>query len=410
MKNKQNKICAIICEYNPFHSGHKYLIEKAKEITNANYMLGLMSGNFSQRSEPTILDKYTRANIATQNGIDLVLNLPTAFCTNNAEVFATASIKILNNLNVQYLAFGMETVNKKALYTLANFLLKEPKNFQKNLKNELKKGVSYNTAIQNTIKTNIDCFDKDLQKDIVDLISLPNNVLGLEYVKALLKTNSKIKPIIVKRVNNYNNEKVIESFKSASSIREEIYNNNFENIKEFLPTNSHDFYNNLKLDINLFNNLLFYKIKSINKNEIKKIYSVNEGLENRIYNLAKTCYSFEEFYIKLQSKRYKQNKLNAILLNIMLNIDKKMIKKMYTIKNNIIVKILAINSKKRDILKEINNKNLILRKNDIIKVKDKFNKKVLEIENNANIIYNLISKTTMLENDYYNKMIKTSIK
>ena len=130
MDNAKKKICAIICEYNPFHSGHKYLIEKAKEITSADYILGLMSGNFSQRSEPTILDKYSRAKIACENGIDLILNLPTAFCTNNAEVFALSSIKILNSLNVNFLAFGMETVNEKATNILANFLLKEPKNFK----------------------------------------------------------------------------------------------------------------------------------------------------------------------------------------------------------------------------------------------------------------------------------------
>lgn len=409
MEKLNKKICAIICEYNPFHTGHKYLIQKAKEITNANYTIGLMSGNFSQRSEPTILDKYTRANIAVLNGIDLVLNLPTAFCTNNAEIFALSSIKILNNLNINYLAFGMETVNEKATFALAHFLIKEPKHFKIKLKNELKKGVSYNAAIQNTIKNNIDYFEKDLQKDIVNLVSLPNNVLGLEYIKALIKTKSKIKPIIIKRVNNYNSKNIIENFASATKIRDEIINKKFENIKEYLPINSHKFFNNFKLDLNLFHNLLFYKIKTTNTTTMRQIYSVNEGLENRIVNLAKSTYSFDDFNSNLQSKRYKQNKLNAVLLNILLDIDKKLIKKMYTIKNNIIVKILAINKKKNDILKYINNKNLILRKNDIIKVKNKFNKKIMEIENKANIVYNLISNAALLENDYYNKMIKESI-
>lgn len=409
MEKVKKKICAIICEYNPFHTGHKFLIDKAKEITNADYMLGLMSGNFSQRSEPTILNKYTRSEIAILNGLDLVLNLPTAFCTNNAEVFALSSIKILNNINVDYIAFGMETVNEKATFTLANFLLKEPKSFKKDLKNELKKGLSYNTALQNTIKNNINIFSKELQEDIINLVSLPNNILGLEYIKALIKTKSKIKPIIVKRVNNYNNNLVLENFKSASSIREEILNKNFENIKEFLPINSHKYFTNFNLNLDTFKNILFYKIKTTSAKKIKNIYSVNEGLENRISNLSKSYYNFDEFYKNLQSKRYKQNKLNAILLNILLGIDKKIIKKLYTIKNNIIVKILAINSKNTDILKEINTKNLILRKNDINKIKNKFNKKIMQIENNANIIYNLISKESMIENDYYNKLVKTSI-
>lgn len=409
MKKEKKKICAIICEYNPFHSGHKYLIEQAKEITKADYMLGLMSGNFSQRSEPCILDKYSRSEIAIKNGLDLVVGLPTPFCTNNAEVFALSSIKILNDLKVDFIAFGMETINEKALYSLAYFLLKEPIKFKKELKKELKKGYSYNVTIQNTIKNNIEYFEEDLRKDIIELLTLPNNILGLEYVKALIKTKSKIKPIIIKRVNNYNSDNCIENFVSASKIRKEIFDNNLDKIKDFIPHNSLEYFKDFNIDLILFNNLILYKIKTSTIEEIKKIYSVSEGLENRIKCVVQNCKCFAEFYENIQTKRFKQNKINAVLFNILLNVNNKIIRKMYTIKNNIVVKVLALNTKKSDILKEINTKNLIVRKNDIKKVKDKLNIQIMTIEDNANAIYNLISNSHLIEKDYYNKIRKILI-
>lgn len=405
-----NKVLAIICEYNPFHSGHKHLIDKAKEITNSNYVVGLMSGNFSQRSLPCILDKFTRSEIAVLNGIDLTLNLPTAFCTNNAEIFALASIKILNNIGVDYLAFGVETLNEKTFNALANFLLKEPKSFKKELKQNLKSGLSYNNAIVKTIQNNLHFFEKDLQQDIINILTKANNILALEYVKALIKTNSKIKPIFVERVDNYNDNIVIKNFASASNIRENLLQKNFEKIKEFLPENSHKFYNEISLDLNLFKTLILYKIKTIKNKDLKQIYSVNEGLENKLKNEAEKTISFDEFYLNINSKRYKENKINAVLLNALLNIDKKIIKKLYTIKTNIYIKILALNKQKADIFNHLSTKFLISRKNDINKCTfNKFNKRLFEIEKNANIVYNLIAKTKLLENDLYNKMIVTNI-
>ena len=356
MENNKKTVCAIICEYNPMHTGHKFLIEEAKKKTNSTYMLGLMSGNFSQRSEPCILDKYTRSEIAIKNGMDAVINLPTAFCVNNAEIFALASIKILNNIKVDYLAFGMETINETALFCLANFLLNEPKKFKKELKLELQKGLSYNIALIYAIKKNINYFDKNIQKDILDILTLPNNILGLEYVKALIKTKSKIKPIFIKRVNNYNNNNIIENFASASHIREKIFENNIQNVKDFLPENSIKYFENISLNLELYNNLILYKIKNSNQKYLKQIYSINEGLDNKLINESKINFDYETFYQKLKTKRYKQNKINAILLNSLLDIDKKTIKKLYTIKNNICVKMLAINKSKSDIFKQINTK------------------------------------------------------
>lgn len=405
MKKNLNKICAIICEYNPMHTGHKYLIEKAKEKTNASYMIGLMSGNFSQRSKPTILDKYTRAEIACKNGIDLMLNLPTIFCVNNAEIFALSSIKILNNLGVNFLAFGVETLSENSFFELANFLNKEPKVFKKLLKQNLKKGENYNQTLIKSLIQFKQNFSQILQQNLEDILTKPNNVLALEYIKSLLKTKSKIKPILIKRVDNYNENFVIQNFASSTKIREDLYNKNYSNCINFLPQNSAEYFKNINLNLDLFNNLILYEIKTKNLSYLKQIYSVNEGLENKLKNEAEKTTNFDEFYKNINSKRYKQNKINAVLLNSLLGITNNLVKKIYTIKSNIYVKTLAINKQNSDILSKINLKYIIVRKNDINKIKyNSFNKKVFEIENKANAIYNLITNSKLLENDIYNKM------
>lgn len=406
MKRQNNKtICAIICEYNPMHTGHVFLINEAKKLTGCDYMVGLMSGNFSQRSEPCILDKFSRAEIACKNGLDLVLNLPTIFCTNNAEIFALSSIKILNNLNINFLAFGVETLNEESFFELAKFLNNEPKKFKTLLKQNLKKGKNYKQTLNETLIKYKENFSKNLQENLEDILTKSNNILALEYVKSLLKTKSRIKPIFIKRVDNYINKKVIENFASSTKIREEILNNKIENIKEFLPQNSLNYFENISINFELFYNLILYEIKTKNLNDLKQIYSVNEGLENKLKLEASKTNDYNEFIKNLNSKRYKQNKINAILLNSLLGITHKLVNKIYTTKTNIYVKILAKNKQNTDILSVINTKNLIIRKNDINKIKyNSFNKHIYLVENKANSVYNLIAKTHMLENDIYNKM------
>lgn len=436
MKNKKTStICAIICEFNPMHTGHLYLINKAKEITNCDYVLGLMSGNFSQRSEACILDKYTRGKIATENGLDLVLNYPAAFCTNNAEVFALSAIKILNQTGVNYLAFGAEFDNEKSFFDLANFMLNEPTEFKEKLKANLKTGIAYFNAYTKTIKECSSILNSCDIQNFLNILTKPNNTLALEYIKALIKTKSKIKPILIHRIDNYNEEKETKDFVSANFLRKKIIENSLFLIKKYLPKNSLKYFENNQIYQNIFDvkksisntkisgitekeiyekkfnlplilkNLILYKIKSMSLQNLKQIYSVDEGLEYKLKNEASANNSFDDFYSSLQTKRYKQNKINSVLLNSLLNIDKKTIEKIYTTKTHIYVKILSINPKKHEILSKINTKYLISRKTDAINLHfNKFNKKLFEIENNANIVYNLAFKTSLNENDLYNKM------
>ena len=269
-----SKICAIICELNPMHTGHKHIIDEARKITNCDYLIGLMSGNFSQRSEVCILDKYTRAKIATNNGMDMVLNFPTAFCTNNAEVFALSGIKILNQTKVDYLAFGVETTNEQAFYLLAKFMLNEPKEFKKKLKQNLKSGLAYFNAYTKTISENQNLI-KDNTDVFLNILSKPNNTLALEYIKALIKTKSKIKPIFIKRIDNYNSNQIKENFVGANFIRKNLIENSLSKVTNFLPENSINvFEKNLNIIKNAFNK------NSTNNDE--KIFEIPQVLKTLI--------------------------------------------------------------------------------------------------------------------------------
>ena len=405
--NKKQKVCAIICEYNPMHTGHIYQIQKIKEKLPGCYILGLMSGNFSQRSMPCILNKQDRTEIALQNGIDAVVQIPTAFCIQNAEIFALSSIKILNSLKVDFLCFGMETPNEKALNTLTDFLLNETSDFKNTLKKHLNKGLNYNESLILTIKELSRIFEDEIREDVVKLISLPNNILAVEYVKALKRTNSRINYILVKRESDYNNAKLEEKFTSSSSIRKNILN--FEKVKKFLPKNTEKYFQKYTINYTAFETIIHYNLKTISLNDLSEIYGITEGLENRIKFNASATSSFKDFQNLNSTRRYKESKINSIYLNALFKIDKKFINKFYTTKTNIYAKLLGLNSQKSDILSKINTKNLISRKNDAEKLLLKnngFNNKIYEIENMANSLYNIISETQNLsENELFSKII-----
>lgn len=393
----KNKVCAIICEYNPMHTGHIHQIKEIKKILGEDiFIVSLMSGNFSQRAKPCILNKYDRSIIALNNTVDMVVGLPTMFAIQSAEIFACSSIKILNQMKVDYLCFGMENPNLKLLFDVANYLVKEPLPYKQILKAELKKGNDYNTSVKQALLQNYENSNFN-KKEVLDLLTYPNNILAIEYAKALIKTNSKIKPILIKRVNNYNNQKIIENFVSSSTLRNA---KNILDYKQFLPENSLSFFENSKLNLNKFHNYLFanLKLNLINKNQ--------NQLTNRIKKIIVNEYDFNNFNEKLKTKCYKQSNLDSYYLNSLFKITEEDIKKICTIKTNISTKVLGIKAEKQHILRYISCKSLILRKNDALKIKpNSYNALIQNIENKANILYNLISETKLNENAYFNKLL-----
>ena len=188
------KVAGIIAEYNPFHAGHKYHIEKTREITGADYIIAVMSGDFVQRGEPAIADKYLRTKLALSKGVDLVVELPTRYSTASAKEFAFGAITLLNNLNsVDFLSFGSECGNLEVLKSYVSILNNEPAKFKELMLENLKKGLSYPLARTNALSLYLN------DSNSINITSLPNNILGIEYMCALSALNSPIMPAADRR-------------------------------------------------------------------------------------------------------------------------------------------------------------------------------------------------------------------
>ena len=215
------KTVGLITEYNPFHLGHKYHIEQAKKLTGADTAIVIMSGNYVQRGAPSFADKYTKAKVALNNGADLIIELPYCFACASAEYFAYAAVSILDRLNiVDYLCFGAENDDISLLYDIAKILSNEPPEFKVLLKKHLKTGISFPAARQLALDTftNASC---------ANITASPNNILGIEYIKALIRRKSSIKPFALKRINaDYHSTDNDSRFYSATAIRE---NSNIKN-------------------------------------------------------------------------------------------------------------------------------------------------------------------------------------
>jgi predicted nucleotidyltransferase len=209
-------VLGIVSEYNPFHNGHILHLKKSIELTKADFTIVIMSGNFVQRGDTSIIDKWSKTEMALRQGIDLVIELPTIYATSSAENFADGAIKILNSLGIiDYLSFGSEIGNLKPLDDVATILAKEPKEFSDLIKHQLHSGLSYPKAREIALKMyfgNSTIYTEVLQN--------PNNILGVEYLKALKRSKSTITPITIKRdFSEYNSPKIKNGIAIATAIR-----------------------------------------------------------------------------------------------------------------------------------------------------------------------------------------------
>lgn len=383
-------IVGIIAEFNPMHTGHKYLIDKAKELTSCDTALCIMSGNFTQAGNIAIKDKFTRAKIAIENGFDVVIELPTVYATGSAEYFCNGAINILNSLPIDYICFGSETANIEELQKIAQKLVKNNEAIWNNIAETLKTGVSFAVAREYAIS-------KVLTPKEVEISTKSNNILAIEYLKNLIKLDSNIVPIAIKR-----NESAI----SATSIRDSIKNNS--NISEVKKNtlNYNDIINNPIISINTFS-AIKYAVLSLGKEKIKDIAEVTEGLENKIYDELNNALTYDEFIQNIKSKRYQLSKIKRILNNILLNITKDDFIKLQST-DNYYAHVLAINSnRKKEILSYITKNSsipVITSINDkILKELDIASYESLQLDIKASNIYSIFSHDT-INKDYTNKI------
>jgi len=382
-------VVAIVAEFNPFHNGHKFLIEEAKRITNSDFVICIMSGSFTQAGNIAIYDKFYRANSAIENGADLVIELPTIYATASSQLFSYGAIQILNKLNVvSHICFGSESGDIEIIDNIAKKTIKNDEMIWKEISSELKSGISFAQAREHVLKNILDEHE-------FNIFSKSNNILGIEYVKSLKILNSDIVPICIKRTEN-------NTTISATKIREMISNN--IDINDFIPINNIDNDNKSLFNDHIFD-LLKYEILNNGISNLANINGVVEGLENKIFNSIKEAKNYDELINLIKSKRYQMSKIKRILLAILLNITKEKFDRLYN--NNVAyAHILACSNNGKKLFSDISKSQIPLITSineELLDSLEPLIKESVELDIHASNIHSILTNTK-INKDYTNKL------
>ena len=355
-----SNVLGIVAEYNPFHNGHLHHLIESKNLTNSDYTIAVMSGNFTQRGDVSIIDKWSRAQMAIENGVDLVIELPTIYAISSAENFASGAIKILDSLGiVDYLSFGSECNDISILSDVTDVLTNEPSEYKSLLSHELSKGVSFPKARERALMMYLN----DIRR-FNNVLSSPNNILGIEYLKALDRQNSKIHPITIKREGSAYNDDSIPSnsgFASATSIRNLCQSHDISILQNFMPETSFSILQDCLENGHIVRNIseldktIIYTLRKMSIDEIANLPDVSEGLEFAIKSAVNQCNTITELLSIINTKRYTQTRLKRIFLYALLGITKKDMQISKTTKPYI--RILGFNSKGRELISEVSKHN-----------------------------------------------------
>lgn len=372
----------LICEFNPFHYGHQYIIKKIHELTGQPVVC-VMSGPFVQRGDPACVSKYSRTKAALMSGADAVIELPVRYATASAKNFAIGGINVLKNIKgITALAFGVETDKIDVLYKIAE--LKEADETQNLIKGELTNGISYPNAVANAIAKISD--DEQLYREI---LSKPNNILAIEYLSALSRTS--IKPLPIERIGSgYNDTSLWGNFASASAIRLGLSQGNVETEK-FLPSFMLNEYSKTKVDYNLFDSLMLYSLRKLSLDELAQLPDIEDGLE---YALKKAAYLPSAALVleEIKSKRYTYARLKRILLYALLGIDKHIMSDINSAKT----RVLGVKQENKAFLSSLN-ENIITRNSQI--TSEWISDKSVTLDSFAEDVYSLL--TGQKGNAYY---------
>lgn len=319
------KVCAVIAEYNPFHLGHAYHLKKARLLTDADYIIIVMSGNFVQRGDPALVDKYTRAKTALSCGADLVLELPSCFSTGSAEYFARGAIAMLDHLGmIDFLCFGSECSEIQFLSQFADIFLNEPEPYKNILREKLKLGYSYPTARSNALVIAY----PQLAADIA-VVSSPNNILGIEYIKALHRRRSQIHPVNIRRTgSDHRDQRLGDVYSSSRALRQAMQSNrSIEELRSHIPEEAYNvlaeyFAQERPLFQNDFSTLLHYKLLSEQAKGYTEYLDITPDLSEKICKYVYQFTTFSEFCDLLKSKDMTYTRISRCLLHILLNIRK----------------------------------------------------------------------------------------
>lgn len=312
----------IVCEYNPFHNGHLNHMQRAAAHPDGEFIVCIMSSDFLQRGDPAILPKNFRAESAVLNGADLVFELPSVFSCSSAEFYASSAVSMMGRLGiVDSIVFGSENNDISMLKEIAKLLVNEPDDYKLILKRYLNSGLSFAAARSNAVS---EFFNNPTLSQVV---SGSNNILGIEYIKAILSGGYPINPVSVPRIaEEYKSESIAGAFPSATAIRKKILEEGLDAVRAFLPSPTlsllKGFYgtNDDFINMELFKDAIFYRIASLSANELAKYHGVSEGFENRLKSSLSNTGTVADFIDSCTAKRYPKTRVARILIHILLGL------------------------------------------------------------------------------------------
>jgi len=411
------KVLGIVAEYNPFHNGHIYHIEQSKAVTGCDAVVCVMSGNFIQRGEPALINKFARAEIALQNCVDLVIELPLPFAMSSAESFGFGAVKILDSIGiVDCISFGSEQGDINSLQAISDILANEPQEYKDELKRQLSLGLSFPVCRQNALQKYMKGHSSKYgTADLSAFLETSNNILGIEYLKAINRLKSPIKAYTLKRIaNQYNSTALTGSISSATAIRNTIKNMSVNNQKLFLsdaaqeqsalslnmvqaiPDNSKIIIERELMEgrgpnsINQFENILLAFLRQASAEKLREVPGISEGLEYRIKKASEVSGNIDELLSNICTKRYTQTRIQRILLSLLIGITKNDIDTFMQYGGPQYSRILGFNKVGRELLSKIKRSSslpIITKPSDYKTSCNKLLTRMLEIEAHSTDIY-----------------------
>lgn len=388
------KVLGIISEYNPFHYGHKYHIDQSKKTNNCDYTVVIMSGSVVQRGEFAILEQHKRAQIAVENGADLVLELPVCYSSQSAEIFGYGAVNLLNRLGlVDTICCGSESNNLENINILAPIIVDEKEEYTSLLKTYLEQGLSFPKARSQALQ----------QLTKINIGHSPNDILALEYSKALYKLKSHIKLSTIKRNGqDYSSTATNQGFASATGIREAFKNNTLT--PDIVPEQTLLALNKYGKTIDTYNILQAIIIREGLK--IETIFDIKEGIENSILSNIKKANSKEELMNLLKSKRYTHTRISRILNNILLGLDKKSMETIIHSTEKPYTKILALNQNGKHLLSKIDQEQIkLINKPATFTPENQLQKILYNYDTIANDMYLAMSKETYISQNQISPVV-----
>lgn len=377
------KILGLILELNPFHNGHKYFIDKVIEEIKPDKTIAIISSSFTMRGEISVLDKFEKTKQCLKNKIDIILELPFAYAVNSSDYFAHYAIKILNEFKISHLAFGSEIGNIEELKDI----YKITKSFEYNdlIQKELAKGSSYPNS---SLKALISLSDNT---KYINNFSLPNNTLALSYLKAIEEINGSIIPFTIQREDNqYFDTLATEGRLASASALRSLINNDLPT-DSFIPNYQYNFIKEIDANEKLYQ---LFKYQLLNKPNFDNIINISEGIENRLLNFTSSK-TYQEYINNTYTKRYPSNRIKRIILHIIANSNKDLLKS-----EEIYLRVLGLNSNGIKYIKKLNNKNIIMNTKDALDNSSSTIKQILELELKMTKVYELVTNKDIYKQEF----------